>query len=282
MTPRSASTDRAQAMSDTGASPCKYPPPLGLLLALSFIVSLLALTALIWAIANKLVHTPDQDDARSIFAPGEGAEIDSPSLPHHFDTARSGIDRSSSGPVMWLIGMGVFWLIDGSIHGLAASLELHLPDLMSNSAHMTFGRMRTVHLNAVIYGWSSQAGLAAIFWIIPRIFHTQLRLGWMVNLGTTIWNIGVAAGVLAIANGWTDGLEWLEIPWQIDIALAIGAACFVAPLIATTRARKVHNIYVSGWYFLACVLWFPMRFIIANIPGLHWGVEAEICPHRAD
>ncbi|MEX1662741.1 cbb3-type cytochrome c oxidase subunit I [Thioclava sp. 15-R06ZXC-3] len=248
-------------------------PTLGLLLTLSFVVSLLALSALIWAIANKQVHAPDQDDARSIFQPGEGAEIAPLTRPHHFDTERSGIDKSSSGPVMWLIGMGVFWLIYGSIHGLAASLELNLPDLMSGSAQMTFGRMRTVHLNSVIFGWSSQAGLAAIFWIIPRIFHTPLRLGWMVKLGTLIWNLALVAGVAAIANGWTDGLEWLEIPWQIDIALAIGAACFVAPLIATTRARTVHHIYVSGWYFLAAVLWFPVLFVIANIPGLHWGVE---------
>lgn len=246
---------------------------LGLLLALSFIISLLALTILIWAIANKQVHTPDADDARTIFTPGEGAEIDEPNKPHHFDTERSGIDRVSAGPVMWLIAAAVFWLIFGSLHGLAASLELHLPDLMSGSAQMTLGRMRTVHLNSVAYGWASQAGLAAVFWIIPRIFHTRLRLVGLVKLGFVLWNIGVAAGVMAIANGWTDGLEWLEIPWQIDIVLALGAACFVAPLIATAKHREVHHIYVSGWYFLAAILWFPVLFIVANIPGVHHGVE---------
>ncbi|KFE34584.1 cbb3-type cytochrome c oxidase subunit I [Thioclava atlantica] len=248
-------------------------PTLGLLLALSFVISLIALSILIWAIANRQVRTPDQDDARTIFAPGEGAEIDEHDKPHHFDPVRAGIDASSARPVLWLVGAAVFWLIYGSLHGLAASLELHLPDMMTGAAQMTFGRMRTVHLNSVAYGWASQAGLASVFWIIPRIFHTRLRHAGMVKTGIVLWNIGVAAGVAAIASGWTDGLEWLEIPWQIDIILAAGAACFVLPLIQTARARKVHHIYVSGWYFLAGILWFPVLFVIANIPGLHWGIE---------
>jgi len=253
------------------------PITLGLLLALSFVVSLLALVFLIWAITNRQIAI-DHGNAETIFAPGEqghldSAETDETPRPHHFDPAHAGIDRISAPPVLILIAAATFWLVLGSIFGLIASLKLHWPDWLDMAAPLTFGRMRTLHLNLVIYGWLSQAGVAAVMWIIPRIFHTPLRAPGMVVAGAVLWNIAVAAGAAALAAGWTDGEEWLEIPWQIDILLAAAAACFVVPLIRTTRARQVHHIYVSGWYFLAAILWFPSLFVIANLPGVHFGVE---------
>lgn len=254
------------------------PVTLGLLLTLSFVVSLLALTFLIWAIANRQI-TLDQTAAATIFAPGEAGHIDNDGTEsggahrHIFDPVRAGIDAVSSGPVLWLIGAAVVWLLLGSTFGVIASLKLHLPDWLNGRAELTFGRMRTLHLNMVIYGWLSQAGLACVFWIIPRIFHTPLRRPRLVYLGLILWNLAIAGGALAIATGWTDGEEWLEIPWQFDIVLAAAGVFYAIPLVLTTRAREVHHIYVSGWYFLAALLWFPALFVFANIPGIHSGVE---------
>jgi cytochrome c oxidase cbb3-type subunit 1 len=79
--------------------------------------------------------------------------------------------------------------------------------------------------------------------------------------------------VTSIAFGWTDGQEWLEIPWQVDILLAAGGAMFAVPLVMTAINRNVHHIYVTGWYYLAALVWFPILFFVANIPGLHAGVQ---------
>ena len=88
-----------------------------------------------------------------------------------------------------------------------------------------------------------------------------------------LWNIGLVAGLIAIASGWSDGEEWLEIPWQIDGLLAIGGALTVFPLLRTAFSREVEHIYVSGWYYLAGMMWFPALFIIANIPYVFVGAE---------
>lgn len=252
---------------------------LGLLLALSFVVSLLALAFLIWALVNRQV-TVDQEDAATIFAPGEvghldnnGAGQDDGWKAHHFDVARLGIDQSSARPVVLLFSAATLWLLIGSSFGLIASLKLHWPDWLDHAAALTFGRVRTVHLNLVIYGWLSQAGIACVLWIIPRIFRTKLRYSSLALYGGILWNIAIVLGATALAYGQTDGEEWLEIPWQIDMVLAVAGALFIVPVIATARARQVHHIYVSGWYFLAAVLWFPVLFVIANIPGLHSGAE---------
>lgn len=251
---------------------------MGLLLALSFVVSLLALAFLIWAISNRQIAL-DQHDAEVIFESGEDGRLDSPeneqsaSKRHYFDTVTSGIDRVSIRPVTVLLVAATVWLLIGSTFGLIASLKLHWPDWLSAYPPLTFGRVRTLHLNLVIYGWLSQMGVASMLWILPRIFHTLLRLPRLPIIGAVLWNVAVALGALAIANGWTDGEEWLEIPWQLDMLLAGAGLFFVIPLVQTTRAREVHHIYVSGWYFLAAILWFPCLFVIANIPYIHSGVE---------
>jgi len=251
---------------------------MGLLLALSFVVSLLALAFLIWAISNRQIAL-DEQAAKVIFPAGEEGRLDSPDTEpardgrHYFDVAASGIDRISASPVAVLVVAATFWLVLGSIFGVIASLKLHWPDWLSAYAPLTFGRVRTLHLNLVIYGWLSQMGIASMIWILPRIFRTPLRSPQLPIIGALIWNIAVTLGALAIARGWTDGEEWLEIPWQLDLLLALAGVFFIVPLIKTTRAREVHHIYVSGWYFLAGILWFPCLFVIANLPIVHSGVE---------
>lgn len=254
---------------------------IGLLLALSFLVSLLALAFLIWAVTNRQMEL-HQGQAYTVFVPGEAGQADDATMegddpqalgPHHYDTARAGIDAVSRRPVLILLASGIFWLVLGSVFGVMASLKLHWPDWLSAYGPLTFGRVRTLHLNMVVYGWLSMTGIGVAMWIAPRIFHTALRHPRLPILGAALWNVAVAAGVLAIASGWTDGEEWLEIPWQIDILLAIAGACFVLPLLRTALNRNVDHIYVTGWYYLGALCWFPILFFIANLPGLHTGVQ---------
>jgi len=188
---------------------------IGLLLALSFLVSLLALAFLIWAVTNRQLQL-HQGQAYTVFTPGEAGTPDDATMagedtqsvgPHHYDTEREGIDAVSRRPVMILIGSGITWLVIGSIFGLMASLKLHWPDWLTDVAPLTFGRVRTLHLNLVIYGWLSMTGIGVALWIAPRIFHTELRHPRLPVIGAVLRNIAVACGALAIASGWTDGEE---------------------------------------------------------------------------
>lgn len=255
------------------------PLTLGLLLTLSFVVSLIALVALIWATVHRQISV-EQGDAETIFVKGEQGRVDAEGTEegdtahlHSFDPVREGIDTVSAPLVVFFVGSAAFWLVLGSVFGLIASMKLHWPDLLNQAAPLTFGRMRTLHLNMVAYGWLSLAGVASVMWITARIFHVPLRAPRLAMAGGVLWNIAVALGAIAIATGWNDGEEWLEMPWQIDILLAAGGACFIVPLIRTAIARQVHHIYVSGWYFSAAILWFPVLFVVANVPGAYTGVE---------
>jgi cytochrome c oxidase cbb3-type subunit 1 len=187
--------------------------------------------------------------------------------------ARRVADVSSRGPVLAFATSAVFWLVVGSLLGLVASLKMTFPDWLVSNAALTFGRVRPLHLNLVIYGWASMAGIAVALWLTPRLARHPLVGGHVAVWAARVWNVGMVGGAVALARGWTDGVEWLEFPWQVDVLFVVGGALAGFPLLATLTRRRAPHLYVSAWYLGAALLWFPILFLVANMPGLHFGVE---------
>jgi cytochrome c oxidase cbb3-type subunit 1 len=182
-------------------------------------------------------------------------------------------DQSSSLVVGICFTLAVIWLILASVAGLVSSIKLHSPDWLVGYDWITFGRIRPIHVNIVAYGWCSLAGIGVSLWLLPRLLKTKLVGAKWAIAGGGLWTIGVFLGIVAIALGKSDGLEWLEFPWKIDILLIIGGALVGVPLWLTLLNRKVDHLYVSIWYIAAALLWFPTLFFIANLPNFHIGVE---------
>jgi len=125
----------------------------------------------------------------------------------------------------------------------------------------------------VIYGWATNGALAVILWLLPRLLRTRLYGAIWAMLGGTLLNVGVAAGIGAIAIGWTDGMEYLEIPWQIGIFIVLGFVLVIASALFTLVNRTVEHLYVSVWYFVAALLWIAVLYIVGKLPGVHTGVQ---------
>ena len=183
-------------------------------------------------------------------------------------------DASTRRPVLLAFASAIVWLLVGSLFGELASLKMHLPDLLVSEAWLTFGRVRPVHLNAMIYGWSSTAMLGISLWLIPRLVHTELRLARVAQTGIWIWNAGVALGLIGILAGYSGGMEWLEMPSMVAVpALVIGGGMVGVPLLVTLRHRQVEHLYVSVWYVMGAFIWFPIIYVIGNWPSFT-GVES--------
>ena len=260
----------------------------------SFLLSIGALFVFIWSMAKGLFGDGSAA-AKEIFASNELGEIEDPAatatqkseLQHAMgDLAasapkmasadldfRARADRSTAMVVSICLTLAVIWLVLASIAGLISSIKLHSPDWWVQYEWLTFGRIRPIHLNLVGYGWCSLAGIGVAIWLIPRLLKTELVGAKYALIGGGIWSIGVFAGTVAIAMGYSDGMEWLEYPWKIDILLVVGGALVGFPLWLTLMQRKVEHLYVSVWYIAAGLLWFPILFLIANWPGLHFGVQ---------
>lgn len=175
-------------------------------------------------------------------------------------------DRSTRRPVLLFFHSAVVWLLIGSVLGLLASLKFQFPDWLAGQAPWTFGRLRTAHLNAVAYGWASMALVGVAVWMIPRLVRAPLHRPSVAVAAAVGWNLFVALGVGAILAGWTDGLEWLEIPFPIDAIVAVAGGLMAFSVLTTVARRKTKHFYVSVWYALAALVWFPILFVTANLP----------------
>jgi len=260
----------------------------------AFLLSIIGLFAFIWSMGKGLlVENPRA--ASVIFARGEIGKVDDPALEASAQAAmqsdaaapapesaatdpaelndRVAADASSAFPVFMFVAFACMWLLVGSVAGLVSSIKLHEPDWLVNQAWLTFGRMRTVHLNAVLYGWITNAALGMALWVLPRLLRTPLMGGIWAMLGGALINTGIAGGIGAIAVGWSDGMEYLEIPWQIAIFMFAGFALVILPALFTLVNRRVEHLYVSVWYIVAAMLWIALLFLIGKLPGVHTGVQ---------
>lgn len=259
----------------------------------AFVLSIIGLFVFIWSMRRGLlIENPKA--ASVIFARGEIGKVDDPALAgaaqdvmqaaaepganvHVADAselhARVDADTSTAFPVFMFVAFACMWLLVGSVAGLVSSIKLHMPDWLVSEAWMTFGRLRTVHLNAVLYGWITNAALGMILWVLPRVLRTRLLGGIWTMIGGALINTGIAGGIGAIAMGWTDGMEYLEIPWQIAIFIFTGFVLVVLPVLFTLMNRKVEHLYVSAWYMVAALLWISLLFLVGKLPGVHTGVQ---------
>lgn len=261
-----------------------------LILLLTFLVSVTGLLVFIWSMSNGFFNTK-QSASHIIFGQNEIGLVEDPasnqtnnelqeaagdadaSLTQKELSDRLIADKSTALPTFVCLLTAMCWLIVGSAAAIIASIKLHEPDWLVSQAWLTFGRMRSIHLNSVIYGWASMAGVGVSLWLIPRLLKTPLVGAKFVYWGALIWHVALMCGVAAIGAGYTDGMEWLEMPWQIDIFIVLGGALMGLPLFLTLANRKVDHLYVSVWYIGAALIWFPILFFIANIPDLHFGVQ---------
>lgn len=257
-------------------------PTIALLLIITFLLSTVGLLLLIWSIATNQ-FSQSQEAARTIFSPGEEGHSEDPALegtpPYVVDkkideeavNARWLADHSSKPAVLTWLTSAVIWLLIGSMYGLFSSIKMHYPEFLADSAWWTFGRIRPMHLNAVTYGWASMAGIGVVLFLIPRLFKAPLYGSKYAVAGALVWNLGMLLGLGAINLGLSDGQEWLEFPWQIDILFVVAGGLSAIPLLITCAKRTEPHLYVSSWYFLAALVWFPFLFFIANAPYLFPG-----------
>ena len=175
------------------------------------------------------------------------------------------IDASTKWPVIVFLLSGLVWLLVGTGFALISSIKLHTPEFLGDYEWLTFGRARTAHLNAVVYGWSTNVAFAVAFWLMARLSRAQLRHAGLLIIAACFWNLGVTIGIVGILAGDSTSIEWLEIPPYATPLLFVAYALIGVWAVITFRFRKSEHIYVSQWYLLAALFWFPWLYSIAQI-----------------
>ncbi len=177
----------------------------------------------------------------------------------------SEIDASTKWPVIVFLVSSLAWLLVGTVFALISSIKLHTPGFLGGYEWLTFGRARSAHLNSVVYGWSVNVAFAVAFWLMARLARSKLRHPGLLLIAGCFWNLGVTIGVIGILAGDSTSIEWLEIPPYATPLLFVAYALVGIWAIITFRFRKAEHVYVSQWYLLAALFWFPWLYSIAQI-----------------
>jgi cytochrome c oxidase cbb3-type subunit 1 len=158
-----------------------------------------------------------------------------------------------------------FWFAVATTFGMIGATYLIAPDLVANIEFIHFGRIRPMHVNGVLFGFVTPGLLAAAFYYIPRLLKTELFSHRLGVFNAIFWNITVAAGIIGISIGYTQGREYAELAWPVDIMVVISFAMVVFNLLMTVRQRREKILYVSIWYVLAAVILTSVTYCIGNV-----------------
>src|SRR3984893_15907900 len=177
---------------------------------------------------------------------------------------RARIDASTRVPVLMFYASAMVWLLIGTLLAGFVSFKLHSPDWFSDVSFLTWGRLRPVHMNVMIYGWASMAAMGTAIWLMARLCRTTLLHPLLIVTGIWFWNIGVLIGVIGILMGYSTGYDWLEFPPYAAVVLLVAYALIMSWAVLMFRFRRGDKIYITKWYFLGAFLWFPWLYAAAQ------------------
>ncbi len=172
-------------------------------------------------------------------------------------------DREHSASTRFMVS-GAIWALVGTFFGLFAATEYWAPDLVRILPQLQFGRIRPTHINAVAFGFISMSTVGAIFYVIPELCRTKLYSERLANILMIAWNAVLVAGVFCLTNGITEGREYAELPWFLDIPMFLALMTYIVIVWGTVLNRQEKQLYVTTWYVAGTTLWFPVVYLIGN------------------
>jgi cytochrome c oxidase cbb3-type subunit I/II len=159
----------------------------------------------------------------------------------------------------------VLWFGFFASFGFLLAIKFFFPDFLGNIDWLTFGRIRPAHVNGVLFGFVSSGLLGTMFWLTPRLCARPLRFPALAKMSAFLWNGAIIGGIIWILLGGSQGREYAELPWAIDVAVMVTLIIMAVVIYATILARKERKLYVTLWYYLGTMLWFPIVYFIGNV-----------------
>ena len=156
-----------------------------------------------------------------------------------------------------------FFVITAAV-GILISLKFIWPEFMGGVPWLTFGRMRPLHVNGILFGWLLAADMGLVYYFVPRLCGNAL---WSEKLGLAtlaIFDAVILAAVGTTLGGYTQGLEYAELPFLLDVGVTAAWVMFGVNIFATIATRRFQRMYVSLWYTMGAIVWTAFVYITGN------------------
>src|ERR1051325_7330453 len=167
------------------------------------------------------------------------------------------VDTTARGPLLFLVGSAVLWLVVSGVLALITAIQLRAPGFLADCSVFTYGRAVALRETTFVYGWAANAGIAIALWILARLGGEPLRATNWVFFGAAFWNVGVTLGVIGIAMGDMTSFSLLQLPRYVAVVLLFAWAAMAVSGVLAWSDRRNERMYASHWYFVAALFLFP-------------------------
>ncbi|GAB1231860.1 cytochrome-c oxidase, cbb3-type subunit I [Ferrigenium sp. UT4] len=179
--------------------------------------------------------------------------------------------------VRWFTIAAAIYAVVGTLIGVYVASELAWPFLNFDIAEITFGRLRPLHTNAVIFAFGGSVLFGTGYYIVQRTGATKLwsnGLAWATFIG---WNLIIVSAVITLPLGLSQGKEYAELPWWVDIAIAVVWLMYGFNYIMTIGIRKTSHIYVSNWFTMGMIIMITYLHVVNSLAiPVDWATSYSI------
>jgi cytochrome c oxidase cbb3-type subunit I len=168
--------------------------------------------------------------------------------------------------------MTVVWGIVGMLVGVIIAAQMAWPELNFGVPWFSFGRLRPLHTNAVIFAFGGCALFATSYYVVQRTSQARLWGGPLVAFTFWGWQLVIVAAAITLPLGITTSKEYAELEWPIDILITLVWVAYAFVFFGTIVKRKVKHIYVANWFFGAYVITVAVLHVVnsAAVPASLW------------
>ncbi len=158
----------------------------------------------------------------------------------------------------------VLWGVVGMLVGVIIALQLTMPQL-NLGEYLAFGRLRPLHTNAVIFAFAGNAVFMAVYYSTQRLLKTRMFSDTLSNIHFWGWQAIIVAAALTLPLGITQGKEYAELEWPIDIAVVLIWVVFAVNFFGTLAVRRERHLYVAIWFYIATIIAIAVLYIFNNL-----------------
>lgn len=156
----------------------------------------------------------------------------------------------------------VFWGIIGMLAGLYAAIAMYYPAISFDYAPTTFGRLRPVHTNAVIFAFVGNGIFMGAYYSLQRLCKARMFSDLLTKIHFWGWQLIIVAAAITLFAGYTTGKEYAELEWPIDIAITLVWVVFGVNMFGTILKRRESHLYVAIWFYIATWVTVAMLHIV--------------------
>jgi len=161
--------------------------------------------------------------------------------------------------------MTVIWGIVGMLVGVIIAAQLIWPDMIKDIPWLSYGRLRPLHTNAVIFAFGGSALMSTAYYVVQRTSHVRLFSDRLAAFTFWGWQLVIVAAAISLPLGFTTTKEYAELEWPIDILITLVWVSFAIVFFGTVRNRKTSHIYVANWFYGAFILTIAVLHVINNL-----------------